>query len=688
MSIMPPMHRACEPVVVPSVQDSKFDDSTELRLDRTLTTSIAARETFGNYELLEVLGKGQFGQVWRARDRRLDRVVALKLPYFINLDESSRETFLREARAAAKLEYPHIVRIYGVEQVGDRLGIASQFIEGQTLYELLQDRCLAPESAAQLMATVADALHHAHEAGVIHRDLKPSNILVDNRGEPHVCDFGLAKWNDDQAVLPDSGIVLGTPAYMSPEQAGGESHYVDRRTDVYSLGAILYELLTGRPPFEGSSTLLLHQIQRQAPAAPRSINPDVPADLETVCLKCLAKFPDGRYATARELAEDLRRFLNGQPIVARPVGVGERCLSWTRRNPAMAAALLISLISSMTAVGFGFSHFSRAERPAVMPSLVVRPISVTVATEPPNAQVVLYPIEELTGEPDYEQAIRPPGKSPITIDLLPGDYLVVAAIDETRFHEVYRHVPSTPSLLPDYYPHRYWKRNADGGISFYPITILPHRTEGMSLVSTIHESEPGHPWRNFKSFLLDQHEVTIGDFLREFHNQLPPSIRHKPHLLSQPELPITGLFFDEAMMYAEMVGKRLPTASEYEFAATNGGTTRFPWGDTKPPMDCWKLTSVHENLFDRTKSDEPVWGLFSNASEFVISPLNLKYAYQAEMYAGTKSANVAIRGGPTKLDESARDWMNQDPRAFVAASRHSLLQRVGFRCAKSKSPRL
>ncbi len=649
------------------------EDSDSFRLDKTDPGSRRAPRTFSHYELLEIMGEGQFGIVWRAKDQRLERIVALKLPHLADWDEHARMMFLREARAAATLEHPHIVRVHGIDQEEDQLGIVSQFIEGQTLFHLMQDRRLTFAESTQMLVTIAEAVHHAHEAGVIHRDLKPSNILVDLEGQPHVSDFGLAKWSGDQVTLTDPGLVLGTPAYMSPEQACGDSHAVDRRSDVYSLGVLLYEMLTGKPPFEGDSTLLLHRIQRQEPRPPRSLNADIPRDLEAIGLKCLAKAPADRYGTAQELADDLRRFLAGEPIAARSVSVAEHCISWARRNPTLATSLAVAAVSTVAAVGLACSFFLTRSRPETL--------SVSVVTEPPGAVVVLYPLNELTGEPILSQPKRPNKKSPLAADLLPGDYLVVAVLDDGRFHEVFRHVPRNPDALPDHYPHRSWERRSNGAISWFPITIPMGDHHGMALLA---DEESSH---SLSPFLLDQQEVTVSDFLRDTRfNQLPPSLRGHPELLQTPDFPLTGLFFDEAVYYAELVGKRLPTAQEYEFAATNGWTTRFPWGDTAPPAESWTLTSIGLKEFDRTRSDPPVLGLFSNASEFVLAQHSPSASMPSRDIALTEDhpASVAVRGGPVQADAH----FENDPRSEASIVRKSLREQVGFRCAKSKSPRL
>lgn len=665
-------------------------DSHSYSVDQTIHTPPIATQTFRHYELLEVLGEGQFGTVWKAKDQRLDRIVAIKLPHLATLNDQRRSLFLREARAAAMLEHPHIVRVHSVEQDGDQLGIVSQYIEGRTLHHLLQDSRLSFDECARLLAAVAEAVHYAHEAGVIHRDLKPSNILVDVDGQPHVSDFGLAKWSGEQSMLTKAGLVLGTPAYMSPEQARGDSHKVDRRSDVYSLGVLLYEMLTGNPPFDGSSTLLLHQIQSEDPLAPRAINQTIPGDLEIICLKCLAKDPQGRYSTARELADDLRRFLDGDPIRARPVSLAERCVRWSRRNPVMTASLVLSVLSTIAAVSLGMLILSQ---PTANPTVAIpaalqppQPVPVSLTTDPPNARIVLYPIDETTGEPRFSHAIRPEATTPINLPLLPGDYLVVAALDEGRFHEVYRHVPGPNAGMPEYYPHRNWEFMSDRSVRLFPITIPPPETDSeMTLLQTSATSRADADAWSLDSFLLDRNEVTVADFLRKFQDQLPLSLRGRRDLLSSPNIPITGLFFDEAMMYAEMVGKRLPTSLEYEFAATNGWTTRFPWGDTEPPSDAWRLTSTNHQTFDRTLAETPIWGLFSNASEFVLPHKRSTTSSGAITPPILPSLRdvIVVQGGPT----SANSWIDH-PRSTVMAGRLSLLQQVGFRCAKSHRPRL
>jgi serine/threonine protein kinase len=302
----------------------------------------------GKFELLEELGVGSFGHVFRARDTELGRTVAVKLLRAGRLaGREEVDRFLREARSAAQLAHPGLVALYEAGRSDDGAWyLAEEFIEGGTLADRLKEGRPDLRQAADLVAAVADALDYAHCHGVVHRDVKPSNILLDADGRPHLMDFGLAKREADETPVTVDGDILGTPAYVSPEQARGEARQVDGRTDVYSLGVILYELLTGERPFRGSRQMLLLQVLNDEPRPPRQLNDRVPRDLETVCLKAMAKAPARRYATAGELADDLRRWLRGEPVRARPVGRAERLGRWCRRNPVAAGLLLAVSLSS------------------------------------------------------------------------------------------------------------------------------------------------------------------------------------------------------------------------------------------------------------------------------------------------------------------------------------------------------
>ncbi len=312
--------------------------SFRLAPDRTRTLSKDNLPAVGKFELIEAVGRGAFGTVYRARDTQLHRTVAIKVPRNGKLaGDEDEHRFVREARSVAQLQHPGVVPVYEVGHCETFPYIVSEFVEGITLADALTARKFGLGESAQLVIRVSQALQHAHDRGVVHRDLKPSNIMLAANGAPRVMDFGLAKSRVGEITVTVEGQVLGTPAYMSPEQASGQGYRVDGRSDIYSLGCIFYELLTGDLPFRGNQRMLLHQVLHDEPRSPRSLNDAIPRDLETICLKAMAKEPGRRFQTAQEFDNDLQRYLRGEPITARPVGRGERTWRWCRRNPVIAS---------------------------------------------------------------------------------------------------------------------------------------------------------------------------------------------------------------------------------------------------------------------------------------------------------------------------------------------------------------
>jgi WD40 repeat protein len=323
----------------------------------------------GDYELLEEIAHGGVGAVYKARQMSLGRVVALKLLLAGHFaDPKARQRFRAEAEATARLRHPNVVTVFEVGEYEGQPFLAMEFIEGGTLASLVRDQPLPSLRAAACLARVARAIAHAHSQGIIHRDLKPSNVLLDRLDEPRVTDFGLAKQLGADTELTLTGQVLGSPSFMAPEQAAGRQDAIGPATDIYALGAILYQLVTGRPPFQGdSAATVIRQVQESEPIFVRRLNPGVPLDLETVILKCLEKEPTRRYRRADELADELERFVRGEPVRARPLSAVARGWRWCRRHPVRAGGiatvfLLLAAVAAISSVAA--LHIRRAQHEA------------------------------------------------------------------------------------------------------------------------------------------------------------------------------------------------------------------------------------------------------------------------------------------------------------------------------------
>jgi len=364
---------ANEPVAPQKRDDPGRDDGLPTAARMKAAHRAKMLGDFGDYELLEEIGRGGQGVVYRARQKSLNRTVALKV---IGLGhwatEAHLKRFRREAEAAASLEHPCIVPIY---EVGERDGscyFSMKFIEGGQLDEVVRREPMPIRRAAELTAKVARTIHHAHERGILHRDIKPGNILLDQKGEPHLTDFGLARLVETESTVTRTMEVLGTPSYMAPEQAVGNNAAVSSITDVYGLGAVLYQLLTGHPPFAGGTTFeTVRLVLDTNPRKPRLWNSKLDRDLETICLKCLEKDPKRRYSSALALAKDLERWLKHEPILARRTGVFARGRKWVRRNPT--SALLAASLLALTAAASWIVWKSEFIRQPVTTGIAVLP---------------------------------------------------------------------------------------------------------------------------------------------------------------------------------------------------------------------------------------------------------------------------------------------------------------------------
>ncbi|HVX30645.1 MAG TPA: bifunctional serine/threonine-protein kinase/formylglycine-generating enzyme family protein [Nitrolancea sp.] len=599
-----------------------------------------------HFILIEQVGSGGFGTVWRAWDERLERTVAVKLPRAGNSQNLEVPLLLHEARTAAQLRHDHIVSVHEVSRDGEPPYIVSDYVAGPSLQRWLETHHPAPRESARICESVARALQHAHEHQIVHRDLKPANILIDAGGDPHITDFGLAK-RETGSAIHRRGDVVGTLAYMSPEQALGDDARVGPRSDIYSLGMMLYELLAGKHPFASGPSALLRHASGAAPP-PIKTKTLLPRDIQTICFKAISQDPEQRYATAGEFADDLRRFLNDEPIRARQASRFERTWRWCRRNRLLAASVATALL----AIGaFGTTLAIRGDG--------IDRREVRLVTEPADAQLALVPLNEITGEPMPEKMTRPYRRSPVTVSLIPGDYCVVANIEGYGFHEVIRHVPGRGEKLPGAHPHQLWFER-DGVIESPRIVIPPISVaEGMVRVEAM---PPMH------SFYMEPHEFTVKEYLQARRGYLTPEMKSLKPL---PGEPIRNISYDDATSLAEFLGKRLPTDEEFMYA------DRLPRTQNLAERQAGVKAAIDASL-DRTATNPPIVGLRSNVAEWTST------APEAQAAAGLRIA----RGGSLQVVSGER--VNET--AEYAPERHWLIQKLrrpglGFRCVRSSSAR-
>ena len=605
--------------------------SFSLSMDSERTVIPEAGMKIGHFEVVSLLGEGAYGSVFKAWDPELKRHVAIKIARASRPNLDYAKAFLREARAAASVSHPNAITVHEIGVYGEGYYIASQLIDGINLAQYLRLHSLSPRDTAVLLIKVLRAIHFFHEQRIIHRDLKPGNILIDSAMQPFVADFGLAISQDPQELtVSKSGNIVGTLNYMSPEQALGERSQLDGRSDVYAVGVILYEMLTGVRPFSAtSSQTVLHRILHEDPRLPRTFKREIPVDLESICLKAMEKDVALRYASASEMADDLQRFLDNRPVVARPIGLRRRLGKWVSRNRVLTVALSIAMVAVLVATGV---FLNPPESPPFNGVLAV------ITTDPPASSIEfeLYDREFLTRDQSGFQAST---ASSTPVSLLPGLYRVRAETENGYFHEVWRTVPE-PDMAASHdarFPHLTFTWDSDQQAVlpqfrlFRDDDIQDALTRIVGGTFNMGYQAPGdiagRHQHSVESFYVGINEVTWSRFRKVMDQPLgnPSDQRTYLSVFSAQygdrsdlpgDQPVTGYPVDVAIVYCELSGTRLPTNSEYEFVATQRGTNAFPTGENAAVASVseWKILASTEQTPDT--SPEGLRNLYFSVAEY------------------------------------------------------------------------
>ncbi|MCG6158263.1 serine/threonine-protein kinase [Rubinisphaera margarita] len=556
----------------------KIREEVQKATEETIVLHAPGR-TLGGYQLISRVGKGGFGEVWRAWDSELRRMVAVKILYSDKTNYENIDLARHEAKIAGQLDHPHIVRTYAFQETDDCAYSVSEFIDGENLRQILhpgrtdekqQPSRMNQVEAARICGQIARALHEAHTHGIVHRDVKPANIMLDKSGMAKLTDFGVAHWADAGHTLRIRKDVVGSANYMSPEQARGSK--VFPTSDVYSLGILLYEAITGRLPFKGDPKQVLLAQQYTDPVPPRSVNPALSRDLNTVCLKALEKRPEQRYQTAKEFAEDLEAVAEGQPVKARPVNWVERKWRTLKRRPAVAVSTVAGAIAMLP---ISYAVFAAIEEPRPhdvgkweVEIKAERPVNVRDNTAV-DAHIVAIPLDRDSGAWRADQAISV-RETPTKIRLKPGPYQFLARDNKTsQIAEVFRQIPDlelTTATSP--FDSQFWRLTGNQSVAIAPIDVMDVTTanelvfipgDSQFCLRSRDTGKPTSAKKLILPFYVLKKEYQIRDY-QLIRDLLPHSVRKDPR--PERELPVTH---QEAMHWAEESGGRLLNEWEWEY---------------------------------------------------------------------------------------------------------------------------